>query len=261
MLMALPVLALDFDGVLCDGLNEYFTVSAKVYRELCPEIGCTGNLEPLREWFYRLRPVITHGWEMPLLLHGLMAGEDIQAMESAWPQVQQRLLRETGWTAQDLGQRVDEMRDAWIARDEQEWLSLHEFYGGVVAQVQRWLTTTPFQPVIVTTKQERFVQALWSGVGVTWPEQWLYGKTLAQPKTQILQKLHQQYGVIGFVEDRWEALTAVQQVPALQNIPLFLATWGYNTPAQAQSARQLGIQPLNLGEFCDPQSPWCRGND
>jgi len=105
------------------------------------------------------------------------------------------------------------------------------------------------------------VQALWSGVGVTWPEQWLYGKTLAQPKTQILQELHQQYGVIGFVEDRWEALTAVQQVPALQNIPLFLATWGYNTPTQAQAARQSGVQPLTLGEFCAPQYPWCQGTD
>ncbi|APB33847.1 hypothetical protein GlitD10_1524 [Gloeomargarita lithophora Alchichica-D10] len=256
-----PVLALDFDGVLCDGLNEYFTVSAQVYRELCPNIGCTSNLEPFRDWFYRLRPVITHGWEMPLLLHGLLGGEDIQEMETAWPQVRARLLATTGWTAQELGQQVDGRRDAWIERDEAEWLSLHEFYAGVVTQVQGWLAGAPFQPVIVTTKQERFVQALWSGVGVTWPEAWLYGKTLAQPKTEILRALQRQYGVMGFVEDRWEALTAVPKVAELQDIPLFLATWGYNTPQQAQLASPWGIQPLTLAEFCDPTYPWCRSND
>jgi hypothetical protein len=251
-----PLLALDFDGVLCDGLAEYFAISAQVYRELCPDIGCTSNLEPFREWFYRLRSVITHGWEMPLLLHGLLVGEDVAALATDWPQVQQRLLATTGWTAQALGQQVDRARDAWMEQDEPGWLSLHRFYPGVVAQVQKWLTADRLQPVIVTTKQERFVLALLAGVGVAWPQTWLYGKTVNQPKTTILQTLHQQYGVIGFVEDRLEALTAVQQVPALQDVPLFLATWGYNTPQQAQLATQKGIQPLTLAEFCDPHCPW-----
>jgi len=147
---------------------------------------------------------------------------------------------------------------AWRVREQYEpgWLSLHRFYPGVVAQVQKWLTADRLQPVIVTTKQERFVLALLAGVGVAWPQTWLYGKTVNQPKTTILQTLHQQYGVIGFVEDRLEALTAVQQVPALQDVPLFLATWGYNTPQQAQLATQKGIQPLTLAEFCDPHCPW-----
>jgi phosphoglycolate phosphatase-like HAD superfamily hydrolase len=254
--MLKSVLALDFDGVLCNGLNEYFAVSAQVYRELCPDIGCTSHLEPFRAWFYRLRPVVTHGWEMPVLLHGLVEGEDPEEMEITWPQVQKRLLAATGWTAQELGQAVDRVRDAWIERDEPGWLALHEFYGGVVAQVQGWLTAAPFQPVIVTTKQERFVQALFHGVGIPWPSQWLYGKTVAQPKTAILQTLHQQYGVSGFVEDRWEALAAVRQVPTLQNVPLYLATWGYTTPHQVQLAAQVGIQPLTLAEFCDPLYLW-----
>ncbi|WP_448380478.1 HAD family hydrolase [Gloeomargarita sp.] len=255
------LLALDFDGVLCDGQEEYFAISAQVYRELCPDIGCTGNLEPFREWFYRLRPVITHGWEMPLLLHGLVVGEDLEVMATAWSQVQQRLLAATGWSAEMLGQRVDRTRDAWIAQDEAGWLARHHFYPGVVAQVQRWLTAAPFQPVIVTTKQERFVLALFAGAGIAWPPAWLYGKTLDQPKTAILQALHQQHKVIGFVEDRLEALTAVQQIAALRDIPLFLATWGYNTPAQAQWAAQQGIRPLTLAEFCHPDCPWLPHTD
>ncbi|MCS7031890.1 MAG: hypothetical protein NZL92_10235 [Gloeomargarita sp. SKYG116] len=253
---ARPVLALDFDGVLCNGLNEYFTVSAAVYRQLCPEVGCTGRLESFREAFYQLRPVVTHGWEMPLLLHGLVMGADPQTLASDWPQVQQQLLAETGWSPQELGQAVDSTRDAWIAQDEKGWLALHTFYPGVVAQVQRWLTQALFQPVIVTTKQERFVQALWQGVGVTWPAEWLYGKTQGEPKATTLQRLHRQYGVMGFVEDRLEALMAVQQTPELHDIPLFLATWGYTTPAQVELARQRGIQPLTLEQFVDPVTPW-----
>ncbi|MEN9206704.1 MAG: hypothetical protein Q6L50_05785 [Gloeomargarita sp. GMQP_bins_120] len=252
----LPLLALDFDGVLCDGLAEYFAVSAAVYCQWCPEVGCQGRLASFREAFYRLRPVVTHGWEMPLLLHALVQGEDPQTLATDWPQVQQRLLRETGWSPQELGQAVDVTRDAWIAQDEQGWLALHSFYPGVAAQVQRWLTQAPFVPVIVTTKQERFVQALWQSVGITWPEKWLYGKSAGEPKTTTLQRLRQQAPVLGLVEDRLETLLAVQQTPALQDVPLFLATWGYTTPAQMATARQHGIQLLTLAEFGDPTLPW-----
>ena len=70
--MAIPdVLALDFDGVLCDGMREYFETSRRTHGKAWP-----GEPVPGEEWyaaFRRLRPVIFSGWEMPLLLRAIAA--------------------------------------------------------------------------------------------------------------------------------------------------------------------------------------------
>jgi hypothetical protein len=64
------ILALDFDGVLCDGMIEYFQISKRTYETLWPEI----IPEDFFPSFSQLRPVIETGWEMPLLLRSLVLG-------------------------------------------------------------------------------------------------------------------------------------------------------------------------------------------
>jgi len=63
------ILALDFDGVLCDGMGEYFETSRRTYAKAWPEAPPPG--EDLLPAFRRLRPVIMTGWEMPLLLRAI----------------------------------------------------------------------------------------------------------------------------------------------------------------------------------------------
>src|SRR5256885_9623442 len=66
------ILALDFDGVLCDGMREYFTAAWRAWRRLRPSIA----LDPpssLFERFARVRPVVESGWEMPLVILALLA--------------------------------------------------------------------------------------------------------------------------------------------------------------------------------------------
>ena len=68
------VLALDFDGVLCDGLVEYFQTAWQTYTQVWavdetpPPPGMAGA-------FYRLRPVIETGWEMPVLIRAMVEGD------------------------------------------------------------------------------------------------------------------------------------------------------------------------------------------
>ncbi len=58
MTFLLPtIIALDFDGVICDGLREYFATTKRAYEQIWqqkPE----QKLEELEISFYRLRPVI-----------------------------------------------------------------------------------------------------------------------------------------------------------------------------------------------------------
>jgi len=66
------ILALDFDGVICDGLIEYFQTAWRTYCQIwkpslpTPPAGAAS--------FYQLRPVIETGWEMPVLIRALVLG-------------------------------------------------------------------------------------------------------------------------------------------------------------------------------------------
>ena len=65
------LLALDFDGVVCDGLIEYFASTKRAYEQ----IWSAEAEDSWAEIFYRLRPVIETGWEMPILLRALVLGK------------------------------------------------------------------------------------------------------------------------------------------------------------------------------------------
>ncbi|MFN4279890.1 HAD family hydrolase [Thermosynechococcus sp.] len=245
------LLALDFDGVLCNGLREYFQTSWRVYRQIWPEQSLTLSLEEMEWKFGQLRPVITVGWEMPLLLRAILEGTPSQEILQDWPKVRDRLLVAYHLSATDLGERVDSSRDRWIQTDWQSWLALHDFYDGVVAALQRWQAQG--QPLaIVTTKEQRFVAYLLEQADLFFPPEAIYGKEQQQPKTNILKALQSTYGApLWFVEDRLGALLQVAATPELEATELFLATWGYTTAGdRAQAEAHPRIHLLSLEEFC-----------
>jgi len=53
-----------------------------------------------------------------------------------------------------------------------------------------------------------------------------------------------------FVEDRLKTLVVHQQ-PDLDAVKLYLADWGYNTPAERESAQNDRIQLLSLSQFAE----------
>ncbi|MEL6856377.1 MAG: HAD family hydrolase, partial [Cyanobacteria bacterium J06607_13] len=65
------LIAFDFDGVICDGLIEYFQTAWKAYCQLFHPAS-EQPPEGLSDRFYPLRPVIETGWEMPILIHVLV---------------------------------------------------------------------------------------------------------------------------------------------------------------------------------------------
>ena len=65
------LIALDFDGVLCNGLIEYFQTAWRTYSQIW-QLSDEVQSNDLVEKFYRLRPVIEIGWEMPVLIRALI---------------------------------------------------------------------------------------------------------------------------------------------------------------------------------------------
>ncbi|RMF88122.1 MAG: HAD family hydrolase [Nitrospinota bacterium] len=258
------LLALDFDGVICDSVYEGFLSAWKVYGQLWPPP--SPPPPGLAETFRRLRPVIETGWEFVILLRLLQEGvpeEEITArFQEEWCP---RILERYGLDAADIGKRLDRVRDERITTDLGGWLANQRFYPGVADRLCQ-LLQQGFPLFILTTKEARFARKLLEQHGVPFPPSQVLGKEQEQPKTVLLRHLGERYRLSGreiwFVEDRLKTLQRVLEAGKEglygdMSIRLFLADWGYNTPADREAARQNPeIQVLSLSQFGQDFSAW-----
>ncbi|MCC5614276.1 HAD family hydrolase [Nostoc sp. CHAB 5836] len=253
------ILALDFDGVICDGLIEYFEVAWRTYCEIW---SCANDTVPddLALRFYRLRPVIETGWEMPVLIKALVDGIPDEKILHEWVSIAPQLLLNDHLQANEISAKLDNQRDEWITTDLDEWLSLHRFYRGVIEKIKLTLDRG-VNLYIVTTKEGRFVQQLLQQEGVNLPAGAIFGKEVKRPKFEILRELiqaaDQKPVTLWFVEDRLKTLKSVQQQGDFEDVKLFLADWGYNTQVEREVAQKdPGIHLLSLSQFAKDFSRW-----
>ncbi|ELS04453.1 hypothetical protein Xen7305DRAFT_00041870 [Xenococcus sp. PCC 7305] len=246
------LLALDFDGVICDGLREYFVTTQKTYHQIWQE-DSVAMTDGFAEVFSQLRPVIETGWEMPVLLRSLVLGITPEDILSQW-----HLLREQIVTKEDLDKKflsnaLDSTRDNWINNDLDNWLSLHRFYPGILSKLQ-YIINSDCHFYIVTTKEGRFVKRLLGQQGITLPADNIIGKECKRPKYETLRLLRDKIAEsdlsIWFIEDRLKTLELVRQQSDLSKVQLFLADWGYNTAPERERAQQHPeIKLISLAEF------------
>lgn len=244
------ILAFDFDGVLCNGLVEYFQTAWQVYSHLW-QVDPSKVPIGLAEQFYQLRPVIETGWEMPLLIHALVNNVSHIAILENWQAICQEIMVAEKLQASQLATAIDGFRDTWIAQDLEGWLAKHQFYPGVIDRL-RCLLNSPIQIFIITTKEGRFVRQLLTQQGITIPHEQIFGKECRQPKHQTLRSLLNTHpnASIWFIEDRLKTLQSIQQQSDLAAVQLFLADWGYNTASErALTEQDAQIRLLTLNEF------------
>ena len=247
--MTVPsILALDFDGVVCDGLAEYFESAWRTYALLWASPGAVAPAG-LAERFYALRPVIESGWEMPLVVKALLAGVKDATIAEQWADLAPQLL--DGRETTEVGARLDRVRDEWIAADRAGWLRQHRFYPGVIDRL-RALAGGPTRVVIITTKEGRFVRELFAQQDLDFPADRIHGKESKRPKSDVLRALKTDSPGLRtcFVEDRFKTLEGIKTHGDLDDVRLFLAGWGYNFPAEREAARRDGrIRLVSLEDF------------
>ncbi|MEM9566851.1 MAG: HAD family hydrolase [Cyanobacteria bacterium P01_E01_bin.34] len=253
------ILALDFDGVILNGLKEYCLTAWRAYRQIWT-VEQSELPEGLVEGFYRLRPVIETGWEMPVLLRALVLGEREERLVEDWPQVLAKVMEQEGADQSRIGTLVDLVRDEWIANDLEGWMAIQEFYPGTIERLQTWLDDG-VRVFIVSTKEGRFIHRLLQQAGVEFPLDRIFGKEVKRPKYKTLRLLLKTEGVaadrLWFVEDRLKALELVQEQSDLVDVSLFLAGWGYNLERDRESVRNGGrVRLLDLERFAGDFEAW-----
>ena len=251
------VFALDFDGVICDSARETAVSAWRAAAGLWP--GWEGNEPPPEavEGFVRVRPVLETGYQAPILMRLVVRGLPTQEILADFARLCRDEMAECGASRQELVEAFGATRDHWIARDPADWLARHRFYPGVVEKLGEALKTTPV--FILTTKQERFASELLHSAGVDFPDDRLFGLESGRRKEHILEGLAQEPAFRGhtfhFVEDRLRTLERVAAVPALADVRLYLATWGYCAEAEKQhAAADSRITLWQLGDFLEGEA-------
>jgi hypothetical protein len=261
--MTIPdILALDFDGVCCDGLREYFETSRRTCLRVWPEDEPPADSAFVA--FSALRPVILSGWEMPVLLRAITRGVPRAEILGDWARVRAEFVA-AGSPAGDaliarLGHALDEVRREWIVADEAGWIALQAPYGSV--DELRRLVAEPARSVLVTTKEGAFARHILDHWGVRVAD--VQGKETGVHKCLNLRALiaawsaeHGSRPRLAFVEDRLETLQHVVTHPDLDDVRLFLAAWGYNTETARAAARaDSRIRLLTLEQFRQGSAVW-----
>ena len=251
----MTLLALDFDGVLCDSARETGISAWKAAGALWEDMMA---LLPSRilDGFCRARPVIETGYEAILMMRLLEDGEDPDELLKTFPQRVDELIARSGADAAGLKRLYGAVRDRWIRDDPQGWLSLSPLYPGA-AEI---LSALPPETgcYIVTTKQERFVQQLLEHNGVRFAAEQIFGLDRRMTKEAVLHRLMERYPGrrVHLVEDRMPTLRRLLAQPDLAAVRLHLACWGYNTEADRREAVGLKIhllRELSLAEIVNSE--------
>lgn len=258
------VLALDFDGVICDGRAEYLASAWRAHATLWRATPA----EPpaaIAARFTALRPLVESGWEMPLLLQALLAGAPDASFwdRRAWDEEAQRRLAASEVSREALGRALNDVRDRWFARDPAGWVALHRFYPGVAPRVRAALDDG-VAVVVVTTKAERFARALLAAAEPSLAGLPVVGREPARvvPKPATLARLALEHNLpsdgagVWFVEDLPDTLVAVGDA-GLGGVRRFLAAWGYNTlEERAATGARRDIALLSLPRFASSFAEW-----
>jgi phosphoglycolate phosphatase-like HAD superfamily hydrolase len=250
------VLALDFDGVLCDSARETGITGWKAAATLWGDMA--GDLPSARllDAYCRARPVIETGYEAILMMRLLKDGADPDELLESFQERLPETIARSGADTEKLKGLYGAIRDRWIQEDPQGWLSLSPLYPGAAETLDGM--PPGVECYIVTTKEARFVERLLAYHGVQFVAERIYGLDRRMKKEAVLRELIARHpgSPIEFVEDRLGTLKRLSKQPDLASVRLHIACWGYNTEAECREAERLNIHLLktfNLEEITNAE--------
>ena len=128
------LLVFDFDGVIVDGMQEYWWSASRACR-LLPGGPTESPATEVPERFRQLRPWVHHGWEM-VLLAAEMPRLDLERWTTDYSAEQAGALQRRGWSATRLQEALDQTRQQAVGTDRDAWLGLHQPFPGLVDRLQ-----------------------------------------------------------------------------------------------------------------------------
>ena len=125
-----PLLIFDFDGVIVDGLVEYWDSARKACLQM-PGVKKVESTLPIEvpEAFRILRPWVNDGWEMVLLAaefsrpDSSLNTQGAQSFSENYHQLCNQALQEWQWSSEQLQEALDSIRKEEITNNFEKWLA------------------------------------------------------------------------------------------------------------------------------------------
>ena len=222
----------DFDGVIVDGINEYWQSSLLACEKflLSPKIFINQNLnKKVSKTFIEMRPWVKYGWEMILIVHEIIKKENPlnennkNEFLNKYHDNCRKILSDNSWTAEDLQNYLDESRKYQINKDFEMWVKLHNPFYEVIDFIEK-TKKKKIKTAIITTKGKVFASKILEKLNI-FPEL-IFGYE-SGTKIEIASKLSKEYEIVGFLEDRKKTLIDIKNNTDTKHIPCYLADWGY----------------------------------
>ena len=222
----------DFDGVIVDGMNEYWHSSLLAYEKFLnpPEIYFDRNLyKKVSNIFIEARPWVKYGWEMLIIVHEIIKKDNPLNNNNKndfldkYHQNCEKILLDNSWASEDLQKCLDKSRNFQINKDFDNWVDLHKPFYEVINFIEK-IKKEKIRTAIITTKGQSFAEKILKKLHI-FPEL-IFGYE-SGTKVEIASKLSNEYQIIGFMEDRKKTLIDIKQNSDTTHIPCYLAEWGY----------------------------------
>ena len=245
-----PLLVFDFDGVLMDGMPEYWWSARRAAQRLDPLLVLP---EQAPASFGALRPHIHKGWEMVLVAAALARPDfSLEAWLCNYDQALALELAHVTANERALQAALETVRDTALREDPAAWLALHRFFPGVERRLHQ-LGEEGVPWLVLTTKGGAYAMRLLEAAGLE--PQAVYGHERGS-KPEVLLSLRKGERPLWFVEDRRPTLERVRATPGLEPVRCFLALWGYLAPGDSDGLQSRTILPLDSAPFAGPLAAW-----
>jgi len=213
-----PLLVLDFDGVICDSVEECLVSSWTAYHELFRGLPPADPPPAARAPFRAMRPFVRSGEDFVLLQELVDKGDSVDSQEEF-----DRAWKRPGIPAHTVFKDLFyQARTNLMERDRPAWLAMNPIHGHVAAAIARLPPAYPL--FILSTKKAQFVRETLSANGIRIAvERVLYAE--GEPKLSIIGKMLKTTGAPRaiFVEDQIDAIKGNTN----PRIEVYLASWGY----------------------------------
>ena len=107
---------------------------------------------------------------MPILLYGLLQGVPDKEVLKDWPNIMPRLLEQSGIESKAAAQAVDGVRDRWIHSDLGRLAQPASLLPPAYWIRIRKAMEAGVKPMIISTKEGRFIRQLLAREGLQFPE-------------------------------------------------------------------------------------------
>ena len=253
------MLALDFDGVVCDSFREVLATALATYEIMTPEsrlvtelrarvgVGCWHALDlatdPIAPPFEALVPLGNRAEDFGVALRAIENGaviDDQRAYDAYFVSIDRSWMR-------DFHRSFYDQRASARVRDLDGWIGLHAGYTPFLNLLRRH--AGDLRVAIATARDGRSAQLLLDHLGVDdiVDPMLILDKETGVSKTAHLAAIQDRAGVsfseITFVDDKVNHLVRVAPL----GVRPVLAGWGFNGEREHETARTLGFAVANFG--------------